>query len=331
MSLSVSPYRRLGFTLVELLVVIAIIGVLIALLLPAVQQAREAARRIECNNKIKQLGLALHNYHDTYLKFPAGAQMGDGKSTSCTVGTPTPVRGIPWTVAILPFLELTNLYDQVDMSAEFVCSNNEAPTSGANKNVWRTSVAAFQCPSFPAEAVDNNHTNYFGVMGGGNTGLGNCQSSDAGRRFYINGILFQNSRTKFASIVDGSSNTFLVGETRYQLLDGGRSDNHWLGWASTNRGGGSAVTGTLAAAQIQINACDGDCHGDKYDTTFGSGTIPGSLGQGIHQRTFGSFHPGGCIFLLGDGSAHFLSETMDLTTYQNLAIRDDGNVVSLSN
>lgn len=331
MSLSVSPSRRSGFTLVELLVVIAIIGVLIALLLPAVQQAREAARRIECNNKIKQLGLALHNYHDTYLKFPAGAQMTDGKTQSCTATTPAPTRGVPWTVAILPFLELTNLYDQVNMSAEFVCSNAESPTTGANKDVWKTSVLAYQCPSFPGESVDKNHSNYYGVMGGGPTGEGNCQSSDAGRRFYINGILYQNSRTNFASITDGSSNTFLVGETRYQLLDGGRSDTHWLGWASTNRGGGSAVTGTLSAAQIQINACDGNCHGDRYDTTFGSGTIPNSLGQGIHQRTFGSFHPGGCIFLLGDASAHFVSETIDLTTYQNLAKRDDGTVASISN
>ncbi|MHC2066796.1 DUF1559 family PulG-like putative transporter [Bremerella sp. T1] len=323
--------RRLGFTLVELLVVIAIIGVLIALLLPAVQQAREAARRMECNNKLKQLGLALHNYHDTYGKFPAGAQMGDGKTNSCT----TSGRGIPWTVAILPFLELNNLYDQVDMSAEFVCSNAESPTSGANRNVWRTSVEAFQCPSFPGEAVDKNHTNYYGVMGGGDSSLGNCQSSNVGRRFYINGILYQNSRTNFASITDGSSNTFLIGESRYQLLDGGRGDSHWLGWASTSRGGGSAVTGNLAAAQIQINSCDGNCNGDKYDTTFdsagGSYSVPNGLGQGLHQRTFGSYHPGGCLFLLGDGSAHFLSETMDLTTYRNLAIRDDGNVVSVKN
>ncbi|MEW4562814.1 DUF1559 domain-containing protein [Bremerella sp. JC770] len=330
MSFSVSPSRRSGFTLVELLVVIAIIGVLIALLLPAVQQAREAARRIQCNNKIKQLGLALHNYHDTYLKFPAGAQMGDGETTSCTASG----RGIPWTVAILPFLELNNLYDQVDMTGTFICTEQEGGDAD-NMAVWRTSVEAYQCPSFPASSTENNHSNYYGVMGGGDSDEGNCQSSNIGRRFYINGILFQNSRTKFASIVDGSSNTFLVGETRYQLLDGGRGDDHYQGWASTNRGGGSSVTGTLAAAQIQINSCGGDCNGDKYDTTFNTGggsyAVPGGLGQGLHQRTFGSYHPGGCLFLLGDASVHFVSETIDLTVYQNLAIRDDGNVVSIKN
>jgi len=338
MSFSVSPSRRSGFTLVELLVVIAIIGVLIALLLPAVQQAREAARRIQCNNKMKQLGLALHNYHDTYQKFPAGAHMLDGKSTSCTAkaqsSDPFQTRGIPWAVAILPFLELTNLYDQVNMTGQFVCTKQESGDA-ANMNVWSTSVDAFQCPSFPAESTEKNHSNYYGVMGGGPHASGYCQSSNNGRRFYNNGILFQNSRTNFASIVDGSSNTFLVGETRYQLLDGGRSDNHYLGWASTNRGDTSSVTGTLAAAQIQINSCDGNCNGDKYDTTFdsagGSYTVPGSLGQGLHQRTFGSYHPGGCLFLMGDASVHFVSETVDLTIYQNLGIRDDGNVVSIKN
>lgn len=332
MFMSLPTFRRSGFTLVELLVVIAIIGVLIALLLPAVQQAREAARRIECNNKLKQLGLALHNHHDTYGQFPAGALMGDGETTACNTNIS---RRRPWTVSILPFLELGNLYDRVDLNSDFVCSNAEGPTSGNNRDVWKTNVEAFQCPSYPGSAVDKNHSNYYGVMGGGASGLGNCQSSNVGRRFYINGILFQNSKTNFASITDGSSNTFLVGETRYQLLDGGRSDTHWLGWASTNRGGGSSVTGVLSAAQLAINACGGDCHGDRYDTTFdsagGSYSVPGGLGQGLHQRTFGSFHPGGCLFLLGDGSVHFLSETMDLTIYQNLAIRDDGNVVSLSN
>lgn len=335
MSLSVSPSRRSGFTLVELLVVIAIIGVLIALLLPAVQQAREAARRIQCNNQIKQLGLALHNYHDTYQKFPAGAHMGDGKDTSCTLSTPSGKwRGIPWTVAILPFLEQTNLYDQVNMTGQFVCTKQESGDA-ANMTVWSTSLEAFQCPSFPAKSTENNHTNYYGVMGGGTDTQGYCQSSNVGRKFYNNGILFQNSRTNFASIVDGSSNTFLVGETRYQLLDGGRSDNHYLGWASTSRGQGSSVTGTLAAAQIQINSCDGTCNGDRYDTVFdsagGSYTVPGSLGQGLHQRTFGSYHPGGCLFLLGDASSHFVPETIDLNVYRNLGIRDDGNVVSISN
>jgi len=161
-------------------------------------------------------------------------------------------------------------------------------------------------------------------MGGGPHGWGYCQSSNSGRRFYRNGILFQNSDTRLADVTDGTANTFLVGEQRYQLLDGGRSDSHWLGWASTIRGGGSSVTGVLAAAQVPINSFDG--HGDKWDTTFGSGGFP--LGQGFHQRTFGSYHPGGCHFVLADATVRFIPETIDINAYYYLAIRDDGEAVT---
>ncbi len=148
-----------------------------------------------------------------------------------------------------------------------------------------------------------------------------------GRAFYVNGVLYQNSTTQFAEIIDGTSNVFLIGEQRYQLLDGGHPDSHWFGWASTIRGGGGSVTGVLAAAQVPINACD--CNGDTHDTVYASaGTTP-PQGQGLHQRTFGSYHPGGCHFTLGDASVRFVSETIELTTYHNLAIRNDGNPVSV--
>lgn len=316
---------RSGFTLVELLVVIAIIGVLIALLLPAVQAAREAARRSSCINKMKQIGLALHNYHDTNNRFPAGSVLGNGQTQNCTLGGSN-VRGAPWTVLILPYMELENLYDQGDITAEFVCSQLEGPNSGGNRNVWRTSVDAYQCPSFPVKSTLDNHSNYYGVMGGGTASMANCTSSNAGRAFYNNGILHLNSDHTFAAITDGSNNTFIVGENRYQLLENGRPDAHWLGWASTIRGGGSSVTGVLSAAVLPINV--EDVNGDTHDTTFAtSGTAPAS-GQGLHQRSFGSYHPTGCIFLRGDGSAAFVSETIDQATYYNLAIRNDGNVVT---
>ncbi len=314
-----------GFTLVELLVVIAIIGILVALLLPAVQAAREAARRTQCNNNVKQIGLALHNYHDTYQRFPYGAIITGGNS--CTSSG----RRSSWTVAILPYLEQQNLYDRFDFGSEFVCTNAEGPTAttAANRIGWVTPLKAFQCPSFPKTSRDANHTNYYGVMGGGPSSAASCTSSDSGRAFYTNGVLYQNSNTAFYSMTDGSSNTFVVGETKYQIVRGARTDSHWLGWASTNRGGGSAVTGNLAAAQLQINICQ--CSGLTHDTTFASSgkPPPGGLGQGLHQRTFGSFHHGGCHFLCGDGSTHFVSETIDLTTYRNLAIRGDGNVVTV--
>jgi len=323
----VSRYKKYrAFTLVELLVVIAIIGILVALLLPAIQAAREASRRSSCSNNAKQIGLALHNYHDTHGAFPAGSWIFNNAGTGSTSCTSTAGRRAPWTVSILPFIELQSLYDESNLTGEFVCSNAESPTSGANRDVWRQRVATYQCPSFPARSNPNNHSNYYGVMGGGPHGWGYCQSSNSGRRFYRNGILFQNSDIRLADVTDGTANTFLVGEQRYQLLDGGRPDSHWLGWASTIRGGGSSVTGVLAAAQLPINIFNG--HGDKYDTTFASSGTPPPQGQGLSQRSFGSYHPGGCHFVMADATVRFIPETIDTNAYYYLAIRDDGEAIT---
>jgi prepilin-type N-terminal cleavage/methylation domain-containing protein len=313
---------RRAFTLVELLVVIAIIGVLVALLLPAIQAAREAARRSQCSNNLKQIGLAMHNYHDTYNSFPAGAWVFNATGAGTEDCVATNGRRAPWSVVILPFMELQSLYELSDLTAQFVCSNAESPTTGPNREVWRTRVATYQCPSFPARSNPNNHSNYYGVMGGGPDALSYCVTNNPGRRFWRNGILYQNSSMGMADILDGTANTFLVGEQRYQLLDGGRGDNHWLGWASTNRSDPNGVTGTLAAAQLPINIFAG--HGDTFDTTFGS--LP--TGQGLHQRAFGSYHPGGCHFVMADGTVRFLTENIDLNLYYYLAIRDDGQAIT---
>ncbi len=320
-----SHRRSAGFTLIELLVVIAIIAILIALLLPAVQQAREAARRTDCKNKMKQLGIALHNYHDVHKALPAGSFVMSTtvnfNSTTCT----TSGRRAPWTVLILPFLDEGNRYENFDLNAEFVCSNAETPAAGStlpNRVEWDRPNSKYQCPSDPNSAASRNNSNYFGVQGGGPSSAGNCQSSDVGRRFYNNGILYLNSATRLGDITDGTTATFLVGETRYQLLSGGRTDAHWLGWASGYRGGSSSVAGVVAATTpIPINDCD--CDGNSHDTTFGSsGTIP-AQGQGLSQRAFGSFHPGGCHFLLADASTQFVSETIDINVYMQLGIRND--------
>lgn len=321
-------FRRSGFTLVELLVVIAIIGILVALLLPAIQAAREAARRSQCSNNCKQLGLALHNYHDTHKAFPAGAwnfTAAGVPNDSCLA--PAAGRRAPWTVLILPFMEYQALYELADLKGQFVSSNAEPPTTGGNREVWNTNVPTYQCPSFPTRAKNapDNHGNYFGVMGGGPYALGYCEGGNAGRRFYNNGILFQNSAIRMADILDGTAQTFIVGETKYMLMHLGRTDNHWLGWASTNRGDANAVTGTLAAGQVQINLFEG--HGNRFDTAFGSGGFP--YGQGLHQRTFSSFHPGGCHFVLADASVRFISENIDLSTFHYLCIRNDREAINL--
>jgi prepilin-type N-terminal cleavage/methylation domain-containing protein/prepilin-type processing-associated H-X9-DG protein len=322
---------RSAFTLIELLVVIAIIAILIGLLLPAVQKVREAAARMQCQNNLKQMGLALHGYQDSNKSLPAGSILrgavplySDCKENSANR------RGAPWTVLILPHLEQKPLFDMVDLNAEFVCSNAESPTTGPNRAVWSKPVGIYQCPIFSERGSLKNHSNYFGVMGGGPQGLAVCTSSNVGRAFYANGVLFQNSAILLQGIPDGTSNVFMVGETRYQLLEGGRTDAHYLGWASTIRGDSSSVTGVLAAAQLPIN--QSQTNGITHDTAFGStgsgGTAPPE-GQGIHQRTFGSYHTGGANFLMCDGSVHFIRENIDLNTYQYLAVRNDNQPYSL--
>ena len=321
--------RQRAFTLIELLVVIAIIGVLVGLLLPAVQQAREAARRSACNNKLKQLGLALHNYYDSRRVFPIGQGI---DSDQCGGGSGNR-RAAPWTVLILPFLEQTTLYDDFDMEEDFESSYRENPSATVGNGVpSQQEVEGYHCPSF--FAPDRLHTNYFGVMGGG-SGQYTCQarSDKPGRNFWTNGILYQNSKVKIRHVTDGTSNCFMVGETKYQLGPGGRTDSHRFGWASTIRGGGDSLTGTVAAAtDVKINEYDGD--GNTGDTGFGAaaassfGTVGGNNATNhLQGRAFGSYHVGGTHFCMADGSVHFLNENIDITTYQNLGIRNDGNVI----
>ncbi|QDT67039.1 DUF1559 domain-containing protein [Calycomorphotria hydatis] len=326
-------FVRKGFTLIELLVVIAIIAILIALLLPAVQQAREAARRSACKNNLKQLGLALHNYHDSHRAFP----IGQGIDSDVCGGTDTSNRRAPWTVLILPFIEQTALYKQFNMEAQFEGTYAESPNSTTNNGIpSQEIVVAYHCPSFPFP--DQLHTNYFGVMGGG-ANLSECQSASLiGRNFWTNGILYQNSKVKMKDVTDGTSNCFILGETKYQLGPNGRGDSHRTGWASTMRGTGSSVAGTVAAAtDVKINEYDGD--GNTGDTGFGptsasafgtvgvNGVSSGNANHHLQGRAFGSYHVGGTHFCMADGSVHFLSENIDITTYQNLAIRNDGNVI----
>jgi prepilin-type N-terminal cleavage/methylation domain-containing protein/prepilin-type processing-associated H-X9-DG protein len=186
-----------GFTLVELLVVIAIIGVLVALLLPAVQAAREAARRIQCSNDLKQMGLASHNYHDVHGKFPPGnVSPANTSAVGCFSGTSgsTPHPGAPWSVAILPFIEQTAIYDRLDMSGTFPSGYGDAtatpPPTNLNPALYNpiltaplyTHIPAYQCPSVPTgmlswvavatvgnpmAGVERTTMNYFACMGGG--------------------------------------------------------------------------------------------------------------------------------------------------------------------
>ena len=312
--------RSRGFTLIELLVVIAIIAILIALLLPAVQQAREAARRTECKNKLKQLGLALHNYHDTHRSFPSGGVVfenvtsGTGQ-TWCNSGDAT--QGAPWTVMILPYVDESPLYNQFNFNDRLTASfTSQTSTSSENNALWFMSNAKFQCPSDPASRPGVNNTNYLGVQGGGPSGLVNCSGGNS-NEFYDNGVLYANSNTRMRDLIDGSSNTLMLGESKYMVTKDGTTSTFYLGWSSSIRlGSGSTMPHpvTMAAAREQINS---------RTVTGGRQPSSGNDSRTSYSRLFGSFHEGGCHMLLADGSTHFFSENMDLATYQQLGIRND--------
>ncbi len=321
------PLQKQGFTLIELLVVIAIIAILIALLLPAVQQAREAARRSTCKNKMKQIGLALHNYHDTHRVFPPGGitqqNFAAGDSFSyATSGwcTGTTVLGAsagtlgrdgraPWTVMILPFLDDANRYNSFDFEGAFTSRKSDAGSSATNDAAWLLGNSKYQCPSDPNSESSINNLNYMGVQGGGGTEA--CEST-SNRVYYTSGILFVNSKVKIRDITDGTSNTFLVGESKYMITPGGQATKYY-GWASGTHFGSGEVPSTMTAARDQINSLD----------SSGGASATWSQQSGM----FGSFHVGGCHFTLADGSVRFVSENVNLGTYQLLGQRADDNPI----
>jgi type II secretory pathway pseudopilin PulG len=201
---------------VELLVVIAIIGILIALLLPAVQAAREAARRSQCSNKLKQLGLAMHNYHDTHRSFPPGTQtawaVDYNEAGWCGSETGAANVRASWTVLILPYLEQAARAKAFDYGKKFTSTSN-IPGVSVNHTQFLASNPSYQCPSDVNSSPDNNNLCYFGVHGGGTSP--SCTTAAETRAFYINGVLFHNSAVKFRDITDGTTNVLLLGESKW--------------------------------------------------------------------------------------------------------------------
>ncbi len=303
--------RKTGFTLVELLVVIAIIGILIALLLPAVQSAREAARRMQCSNNLKQIALALHNYHTAHKVFPPGGITKIPKTTCLLVGSEGRDGGAPWSVFILPFLEQMPKYNEYDFKKSFASLWWEQ--SAGNHAVQFRPNSSFQCPSDPVSEGERCNTNYFACQGGGATPK--CSgSAHTGRAFFDNGIFYNNSSVKIGHIPDGTSNVFLVGETRLCPLEEGQAGGPYGSWDSALRVSSSTYTFpmNLSAAMYGINT--------QYNSYNPLKVFTGN----VSSATFGSHHPGGCNFALADGSVHFLSENMDINSYRGLGSRDDG-------
>ena len=333
-----------GFTLVELLVVIAIIGVLVALLLPAVQAAREAARRMSCSNNIKNLALACHNYHDTYKAFPINY---------ATWSTRHPIDGqtASWMVTILPFIEQQPLYDQVDINFG-VRNDPRNNTQGAGTNgpsnewiAWQT-IPTFVCPSDTHDGrLDLNRANYrnpradrsWGVnnykgVAGANWQWGNFRVNDANnaqQRPLVstpwgntgngldrgNGIFCRRNNpvpphtTRMAMITDGTSNTLMVGEAIPEWC------THTWWWH---------CNGVTATTAVPLNA-EAQC----TNTGNRNQDLVACRGDWGNNYSFMSRHPGGAQFATGDASVHFVPETIDLWVYRQLGSMMDGKAATL--
>lgn len=295
-------YRR-GFTLVELLVVIAIIGVLIALLLPAVQQAREAARRMSCSNNQKQLGLALHNYHGAFGSFPP----------LIVKPNPTTSPAWAWSALILPQMEQSNIHEALQVGTLSLSAS--AATTGGQKYLGQ-SLEVFNCPS-DARSVEVSPR----AVGGVALGLSSYPAVNGiGPRVYYydqgptgNACGIFTDRVKgysFRDVTDGSSNTMMVGERHFRLPY--NTQDTYTQWAGTTSG---EMDDSGYYGSLEVAGCTGFPMNEADATNW------------EFRHWFSSLHPGGAMFLFGDGSVHFLSETIDQATYKNLSNRFDGQTL----
>jgi len=308
----IAPRRRqAGFTLIELLVVIAIIAVLIALLLPAVQQAREAARRSQCKNNLKQIGLALHNYHDTHNVFPYGWMHGNIDSSGPPYGTYHERE--TWFHQLLPYIDQGPMYNQYSADpSEFVHF-----ISAAYKNAV---VPVTLCPSDPGTPGTAQSTvlrpmgNYV-VCAGNETTLDNVGN--------LNGMFSMNSRTNLRDVTDGTSNTIMAAEVvgRAQEATGtywGCPGCYWLGGAWGEFGFTTREPpNTSIADRSYLCRTEND---PQAPCTSVGGTDP-------HTNYARSKHVGGVHCLLADGAVRFVSDNINRVTFQNLGSMSDGQVI----
>ncbi len=317
--------RTRGFTLIELLVVIAIIAVLIALLLPAVQQAREAARRAQCKNHLKQLGLALHNYHDTHNLMPSGIYSGMWESQTSIVyaGSNKGLLGSCWFQHILPYIDQGAFYNK--MSTFFA--------SGGGQDVYRvperyTVVPIFCCPSDPStptESHDGFQGNYLAFTG--STEFGNYGDSSTNTKCgeMMNGMFYAMSKTRISDVIDGTSNTMMLSETVVR----GKGDRN-----AANRAWDAGVYWNgfwglpLVCASETPNTTVTDRIYTCRSTTWPRSPCESILGSGTNVRIFArSMHVGGVHSLMADGAVRFVSENVNLATWRGLATRATGEVL----
>lgn len=316
-------HRVSGFTLVELLVVIAIIGVLVALLLPAVQQAREAARRMQCSNNLKQIGLAMHNYHDTFGELPYG---------SFNLREAWPSSGTNWRALTLPQMEQKNVHDALEFSAtSHFMAGGAAGSSWLKGNMVLNELVIdfYRCPSTSMDKLkghNNDHAmncNYVGNQGAcdpvpgpdDDRGTANCNHGISCN----NGVLVPNETMGLAAVNDGTSNTMLVWEQSALVATRNISSNYYGAWY------GSRHPRTVTS---------GSC-GDLWQTgstclRYAPNTdvaVTGADQMYRNNTIVNSEHPGGVQGLLCDGSIHFFPEVMDIITLKRICVRYDGQVV----
>ena len=332
--------NRRAFTLVELLVVIAIIGVLVALLLPAVQAAREAARRSSCSNNLKQQGLALHNFHDTMNRLPPGCATDMQPFGTTAAGTGNG-WGSSWMVFILPQLEQGPLYDKL------LFNGNSGYTHAANLSFFNNVIVkAYRCPSSTIEpelrarnSVNIFRGNYVGIAGAvddatffptatypwtDSTKVNSGANHSSGA-----GTLFHNSKLNLSALTDGTSNVIMVGEQSTMMKDtAGKSQPDWnasgiYGWTM---GYGSA---TVSGDNRHFN-CTTLRYKINYKTNVSGGTCTtsGICSDSSNNSPLISNHPGGVMVLLGDASVRLLNDTTALDVLGRLAVRNDGHTVA---
>ncbi len=325
---------RAGFTLIELLVVIAIIGVLIALLLPAVQAAREAARRTQCVNNFKQLGLALHNYHDAVGSFPIG-RMGVGYSYA-------PQRGQrrTWAFSALPYFEQTNLFNAINFNWQFY----ERP----NTTVIRTPLAMLQCPSdmpsiqepdtpYPRGkgnvAANWGNTHFYQNENRGaswpnpwNIGPLGTQGTVMGNNYFMGAPFKGNKSTKIAEFTDGTSNTILCAEVIMGANAAGGAYDHRGDIFNDDYNCTMFFTYTPPNSKIP-DQMGGNAQGYPWCSYGKLPNVPPCTG-GTPFNAARSRHPGGVNTLFGDGSVKFVKNSVNVYTWRSLGSPNGGEVIS---
>lgn len=320
--------RRPGFTLVELLVVIAIIGILVALLLPAIQAAREAARRTECVNNMKQIGIGLHNYHDTYRTLPLG---------SYNIRETWPANGSNWRVLIMPFIEQSAVFSQLNFTqTSHFMAGGAAPTPLLENEVLRNLVIdGYRCPSSVIKPLEiapgsNNsgvaqNVNYVGNQGAARPVPGldaNRGTKDCGHGWSCsNGMLVANETFGLHDATDGTANTVLVAEQSGLVNLVNRTANYYGGWFGSRHP--RTVLSPAGCSDLWQTGTSCVRFAPNSDIVQTGAT------EAMYRNNtvWNSEHPGGINVVLGDGAVKFVGDDINFETLKRLACRYDGEPV----